>query len=87
MLFRTAAVLFASSVALGAPAAYAAPEAPVAAHTVTVKAPQAAPNASSYAEREQQDPRAAEFQGGDTVVVGISGGAILVLLVLLLILA
>jgi hypothetical protein len=88
MLFRTAALVFASSLALGAPAAYAAPpQGPVAVETVKDRMPQASPDASGYAAREQQDQKAAEFQGGDTVVVAMSGGAIVVLLLLLLILA
>jgi hypothetical protein len=86
MLLRTLAI--ASTLALAAPAAYAAPEAPVAVETVKVKAPQQnQADASGYAEREKQDTKAADFQGGDMVVIGISGGAILVLLLLLLILA
>lgn len=88
MLLRTASLVLASSLALGAPAAYAAPEVPVAAQTVKAKAPQQNPSdASGYAEREKQDTKTAEFQGGDMVVIGVSGGAILVLLLLLLILA
>jgi lipoprotein-anchoring transpeptidase ErfK/SrfK len=86
MLLRTLAI--ASTLALAAPAAYAAPEAPVAVETVKVKAPQQnQADANGYAEREKQDTKAADFQGGDMVVIGISGGAILVLLLLLLILA
>ena len=40
----------------------------------------------SYAEREAQDKQAANYEGGNTVVIGISGGALVVLLVLLLLL-
>jgi hypothetical protein len=87
MLLRNLAL--ATTLAVAAPAvAYAAPEAPAAVETVTVKAPQASPSdAKGYADREKQDQKAADFQGGDVLVVGISGGAILVLLLLLLILA
>jgi hypothetical protein len=86
MLLRTLAI--ASSLALAAPAAYAAPEVPAAVQTVKVKAPQQnQADANGYAEREKQDSKTADFQGGDMVVIGISGGAILVLLLLLLILA
>jgi hypothetical protein len=67
----------------------AAPATPVAVETVQVKAPGPAQSqdTSSYAEREQQDHKTADFQGGDVLIVGISGGAIIVLLFLLLILA
>ena len=87
MLLRNLAL--ATTLAVGAPAvAYAAPEAPAAVQTVSVNvAPKASTSdATSYAQREKQDQKAADFQGGDLVVVGISGGAILVLLILLLIL-
>jgi hypothetical protein len=87
MLLRNLAL--ATTLAVGVPAAaFAAPEVPAAVESHRRSAPQASEaDASGYAQREQQDQKAAEFQGGDVVVVGISGGAILVLLVLLLILA
>jgi hypothetical protein len=87
MLLRNLAL--ATTLAVGAPAAaFAAPNAPVAVETVKVKAPQASStDASGYAQREKQDQKTADFQGGDVLVVGISGGAILVLLLLVLILA
>ena len=88
MLLRTTSLAIATSLALAAPTAYAAPDVPVATHAVKVKAPQQnQADANGYAEREKQDTKTAEFQGGDMVVIGISGGAILVLLLLLLILA
>lgn len=86
MLLRNLAL--ASSLALAtAPAvAYAKPEAPVAAQTVKVQVPQSSPSdAKGYAEREQQDKKTGEFQGGDLIVIGVSGGALLVLLLVLLI--
>jgi hypothetical protein len=87
MLLRNLAL--ATTLAVGAPAvAFADSAAPAAVETVKVSAPQASSSdATGYAQREQQDQKAASFQGGDLVVVGISGGAILVLLLLLLILA
>ena len=87
MLLRNLAL--ATTLAVGAPAAaFAAPNAPAAVETVKVKAPQASStDASGYAQREKQDQKTADFQGGDVLVVGISGGAILVLLLLVLILA
>ncbi|HTL35371.1 MAG TPA: hypothetical protein VL326_19715 [Kofleriaceae bacterium] len=50
-------------------------------------APKAAADSHNYAQREAQDQKTADFQGGDLLIVGISGGAIIVLLFLLLILA
>jgi hypothetical protein len=86
MLLRNLAI--ASTLALGAPAvAYAAPEAPAAVEVVKTKAPAPAADSHNYAQREAQDQKAANFQGGDLLIVGISGGAIIVLLFLLLILA
>ena len=89
MLLRNLAL--ASTLALGAaPAvAYAAPEAPAAVETVKTQtpAPQQQADSHNYAQREQQTKKAADFQGGDVLIVGISGGAIIVLLFLLLILA
>jgi len=87
MLLRNLAL--ATTLAVGAPAVAFAAEAPAVVQTAqTVKvAPKASTSdATSYAQREKQDQKAADFQGGDLVVVGISGGAILVLLILLLIL-
>lgn len=77
-----------TGMALGTPAVAFADTAPVAAHVETVKAPAPAPQADSsdYAKREVQDKKVADYQGGNTVVIGISGGALVVLLVLLLIL-
>lgn len=88
MLLRNLALATSLAVAAAPAVAYAGPTAPVAAETVKVKAPQSSQSDStSYAQREKQDKKAADFQGGDVLVVGISGGAILVLLLLLLILA
>lgn len=88
MLLRTASLALATTLALGGTAAVAAPEAPAIAHTVNVKAPAPAPHddVSSYADREQQDPKTADFQGGEVMVVGVTGGALILILVLLLIL-
>ena len=86
MLLRNLALATSLAVAAAPAVAYAEPA--VAAETVKVQAPKAnASDATNYAEREKQDQKAANFQGGDVLVVGISGGAILVLLLLLLILA
>ena len=88
MLLRNLAL--ATTLAVGAPAvAFADSQAPVAAETVKVQTPAkaSASDAANYAQREKQDQKAANFQGGDVLVVGISGGAIIVLILLLLILA
>ena len=86
MLLRNLAI--ASALAGGAPAvAAAAPEAPVAVETVKVQAPKAAPDSTNYAQREAQDKKTADYQGGDVLVIGITGGALVVLLFLLLVLA
>ena len=77
----------AAALALGTPAAAiaATPD-----QTVEVqKAPTAASHqdATDYAQREQKDAQhVASYQGGSTVVIGISGGALIVILIVLLIL-
>ena len=86
MLLRNIAL--ASALAVGAPAvAAAAPEAPAAVETVKVQAPKAAQDTSNYAQRESHDQKTANYQGGDVLVIGITGGALVVLLFLLLVLA
>jgi hypothetical protein len=89
MLLRISSLAIASSLALAAPTAYAAAaDTPVAVQTANIQAPVSShSDGAGYAEREQHDQKAADFQGGDAVVIGVSGGAILVLLLLLLILA
>lgn len=86
MLLRPASFALMAGLALGAPSALAAPEKPVAAQVETTQAPKAAPQAdtSTYAQREKQDQKAANFQGGDTVVIAMSGAAFVLLLFLLL---
>jgi len=78
----------ASALALGAAptVAMAAPMAPV---TQVVKAdnasaPTQSADSKSYADREAQDKQVGEYEGGNTVVIGISGGALVVLLLILL---
>ena len=86
MLLRKLAL--ATTLAVAAPTVALAAEPAAVVETVKVNAPaSSSSDAKNYAEREQQDHKAANFQGGDLVVIGISGGAILVLLLLLLILA
>lgn len=69
MWLRNVAVV--TAFAVGAPAVVMAEPTPSSA------------DAASYAEREQQDPHAADFEGGDMMVAGISGGLIVVLLFML----
>lgn len=87
MLLRNLALASSLAIAAVPAAAYAAPQA-AAAQTVQVSTPKAGTSAEtkSYAEREQLSTQAADFQGGDIVVIGVSGGALVVLLFLLLIL-
>lgn len=88
MLLRPASLALAAGLALGAPAALADTITPIAAeHVAAPTAPVASQgDATRYAAREQQDQKAADYQGGSLVVVGISGGALIVILLLLLIL-
>jgi hypothetical protein len=82
-------LLIASALALTAPTASADPDPIVAAeHVVTSAAPRAdARDAARYAERERHEAKVADYTGGGVVVVGISGTALLVgLLVLLIVL-
>lgn len=83
------------ALALGAPAvASAAPthetatqvsEAPRATPAATIPAPAPAQDASRYAQREKQDKQVAGYEGGSVVVIGVSGTALLVALLILLI--
>lgn len=70
----------------GAPAVAVGDSAPVAAEVTQAKAPAPAPasDVSGYAAREAQDKQAADFQGGNTVVI-MSGTALVALILLLLI--
>lgn len=78
----------ASALALAAPAVAAADTtAPiVSVQKAEATAPTQAQDTSDYAQREAADKQVQSYQGGSTVVIGISGGALLVLLFLLLIL-
>ncbi len=88
-MIRPASLALYTALALGAPAvASAAPAAPVAAQveqshtTAPTQAP--ADDAAHYAQREHQDKQVANYQGGNVVVIGISGTALVVLLLILL---
>jgi hypothetical protein len=84
-------VAVAASLGVAAPAAFAAPDRPVAAqHTERIGTPAPAQvaedDASRYAALEKQDQKAADFRGGDTVVIAMSTGAVIVAIVLLVLL-
>lgn len=90
MLLRPTAFAVAAALAFGTPAAMATPET---AHAVEIQKTATAPIAASaddaagYAQREKTDAKkVGDYQGGSTIVIGISGGALLVILIILLIL-
>ena len=79
----------AAALALGTPAAAMAATPDQTVEVQKTQAPAAASHqdATNYAQREQNDARhVANYQGGSTVVIGISGGALIVILIVLLIL-
>jgi hypothetical protein len=84
---RKASLALLAGLTFGAPTAAFADDAqrPVAVEVAGAKAPVRAPvqDASSYAEREQASKQAAEFEGGQTVIV-FSGAALVALLLLLI---
>jgi hypothetical protein len=71
---------------VGVPAVALADNAPVAAQVQKTTAPAPAPQSdvSNYAQREAQDKEAANFQGGNVVIV-MSGAALVALILILLI--
>lgn len=91
----TLGLLSALALAVGAPAVVSAAPAAhdVAAQVVTTPAlasaaaapaPAATSDASRYAVREQKDGKVADYQGGSVIVIGASGTALLVLLLVIL---
>lgn len=89
MSIRTASFALITGLAVAAaPTIAAADRAPIVEIVKTEKAPaQASENdAGSYAQRESQDKKVANYRGGNTVVIAMSGGAFVVLLFLLLLL-
>jgi hypothetical protein len=84
MSLRTASL--AAALMLAAPAAaLAAPQTEI---VQTTQAPDRAQTSESqsYADREARDKQVQNYEGGDTVVIAMSGTALVVLLVLLLLL-
>jgi len=80
------------TLAAAAPAAFADTQPASVEHVTTVakaetSSPAASTNdASRYASREAQNKQVENYKGGSVVVVGVSGGAVLVLLILLILL-
>jgi hypothetical protein len=67
--------------------ASASPEQPVPAQIApgpTTPRTAAAADTSGYAQREQKDKQVANYEGGSFIVIGLSGGALVVLLLVLL---
>lgn len=87
---RPASLGFVAALALATPAlASAAPQHDVAAQvtaSANVTAPSAAASteSSSYAQRERNDAKVADYEGGSVVIIGASGAAVVVLLLVLL---
>jgi hypothetical protein len=90
MLLRPTALAIAAALAFAAPTALAdsiqTPAAEVQ-HSATAPAPADHSDSSSYAKREHNDKQVANYRGGSVLVIGISGGALIVILILLLLLA
>ena len=87
-MIRTASMALMAGLTLAAPAAaYAAPQVTVAeVQKTTAPAPAQQTDASNYADREAQNQKVANYEGGNTVVIAMSGGAFIILLFLLLLL-
>jgi hypothetical protein len=84
---RTATLGLLAALTLAAPAAAsAAPQRPIATQVTSAPAPVKATtaDASRYAQREKQAPQVANYEGGQVIIVGISGAALVVLLLILL---
>ena len=84
---RTLAFSLLAALTLAAPAAATAePARPIATQVTSAPSPAKATtaDASRYAEREKKEPQVANYEGGQVVVIGISGAALVVLLLILL---
>ncbi len=87
MSLRTASFALITGLAMAAaPTIAAADRAPTALVQRTEAPAQATQGDASYAQRETQDKKVADYRGGSTVVIAMSGGAFIVLLFLLLLL-
>jgi hypothetical protein len=88
MSLRTASFALITGLAVaGAPTIAAAEKAPIV-QVERTEAPAQANTTESkdYSQRESQDKKVADYKGGNTVVIAMSGGAFVVLLFLLLLL-
>jgi hypothetical protein len=91
-LIVVAAVGLATSpaIAIAAPSAPATPTAPIQTTQATQSrispASETAPDASRYADREQPASQLENFEGGSRVIVGISGGTLLLIVLLVILL-
>jgi len=85
-LHRIVSALLVGAALLGTPLAASAEPVPIAeqAAPATTRRVVSVDDAASYAQREQQSPNAAKFEGGSSTIY-IGGGAVTVLLVVLLI--
>ena len=88
MSIRTASFALMAGLTLAAPLTAAAAPQPVAAQVerITAPAPAAARDAAAYADREAKDKQVADYEGGNTIVIAMSGTAFVVLLLLLILL-
>jgi hypothetical protein len=85
MSFRPILALF-TSLALAAPAAVAAPDSTPTVEVCSTVTPAPADSnaAAGYAHREQQSRQVADYEGGSVIVVGVSGTALVIAVLLLL---
>jgi ABC-type taurine transport system substrate-binding protein len=83
---RSLSTLLTAAVLVGTPLAASAEPKPIAAQSVATPTPKAAvaDDAELYAQREQQSPAAAKFEGGGESIY-IGGSVLTVVLILLLI--
>jgi hypothetical protein len=86
MSLRTSFALMTGLALAAVPTIAAAERAPIVQVERNEAPAQAKDEATSYAQREAQDKKAADYRGGNTVVIALSGSAFVVLLLLLLLL-
>jgi hypothetical protein len=88
MSLRLASMTLLAGMALAAPAIAHADTKPVAVQVDSNRAPAPAPTheAVNYAEREAKNKQVAEYEGGQSVVIVMSGAAFVAILLILLLL-
>jgi hypothetical protein len=86
-LYRSLSALLVGAALLGTPLAASAEPAPIAEHATapTARKLVSADDAAGYAQREQQSPKAAQFEGGSSTIY-IGGGVVTVLLIVIVVL-